>query len=169
MVDRTWEIAEERLQGGRIVGVEGRGALRVELERCLLEALGIAPREDHAGALGAGSPGGLQPDAAAAADDNEGLAEQLRLALGGYSRGCGSHDASVGWRERPRSITTLGRFFNNFCRVGSGAHKRTGCATGASRYRLARSYGRVPTTLVDAHSARLRYGSPVLHASGLAE
>jgi hypothetical protein len=54
VVDRGWEILEERLQGGRIVGVEGRGALRVELERCLLEAFGIAPSEDEAGALGAG-------------------------------------------------------------------------------------------------------------------
>ena len=56
VVNRGWEILEERLQGGRIVGVEGRGALRVELERCLLEAFGIAPGEDDAGALGAGSP-----------------------------------------------------------------------------------------------------------------
>ncbi len=49
---------EERLQRDRIVSVEGRGALRVELERCLLEAFGIAPGEDDAGALGAGSPAG---------------------------------------------------------------------------------------------------------------
>ena len=50
VVDRGWEILEERLQGGRIVGVEGRGALRVELERCSLEAFRIAPGEDDVGA-----------------------------------------------------------------------------------------------------------------------
>src|SRR5262249_10966409 len=150
VVDRSWEILEERLQGGRIVGVEGRDALRVELERCLLEALGIAPGEDDAGALGAGSPGALRPDAAAAADDNDGLAEQFRIALGGYSSGCGGHGSSVGWGERH---TTLGRFLSNFGRVWSGAHKRTGCATGASRYRSARSYGCVPTTRANAHIA----------------
>jgi hypothetical protein len=81
VVDRGWKILEEQLEGGRIVGVEGRGALRVELERCLLEAFGIAPGEDEAGALGAGSPGGFQPDACAAADDNDGLAEQFGFAL----------------------------------------------------------------------------------------
>src|SRR5262249_19483640 len=123
----------ERRQGGRIVAVEGRGGRPVEMEGCLLEALRIAPGKDDAGALGAGSPGGLQPDAAAAADDNDGLAEQFRIALGGYSSGCGGHDSSVGWGERH---ATLGRFFGNFGRVGLGAHKRTGCATGANRYCL---------------------------------
>jgi hypothetical protein len=94
VVDRGWESLEERLQGGRIVGVEGRGVLRVELERCSLEAFRAAPGEDDAGALGAGSPGGFQPDAGAAADDDDGLAEQFRFALGGYSSGCGGHDSS---------------------------------------------------------------------------
>jgi hypothetical protein len=70
---RGWEILEERLQGGRIVGVEGCDALRVELERCSLEAFRIAPGEDDAVALGAGSPGGFQPDAGAAADDDDGV------------------------------------------------------------------------------------------------
>jgi hypothetical protein len=88
VIDRAWEIPEERLQGGRIVGVEGRGALRVEFECCLFEAFGIAPDEDDAGALGAGSPGGFQPDAGAAADDDDDLAKQFRFALCGYSSGC---------------------------------------------------------------------------------
>jgi hypothetical protein len=70
-------------------------APRVELERCLLEALGIAPGEDDAGALGAGSPGGFQPDAGAAADDDDGLAEQFRFAMGRYSSGCVGHDSSL--------------------------------------------------------------------------
>jgi hypothetical protein len=78
VIDRVREILEERLQGGRIVGVEGRDPLRVELVRCLLEAFGIAPGEDDAGALGARSPGGFRPDAGAAADDDDSLAEQFR-------------------------------------------------------------------------------------------
>src|SRR5262249_57840877 len=90
----------ERRQGGRIVAVEGRGGRPVEMEGCLLEALRIAPGKDDAGALGAGSPGGLQPDAAAAADHNDGLAEQYRIALGGYSSRCGGHSSSVGWGGR---------------------------------------------------------------------
>jgi len=61
MVDRGWEIVEERPQGGRIVGVEGRGALRAKLERRLLDAFGVAPGEDNAGALGAGSPAVSSP------------------------------------------------------------------------------------------------------------
>ncbi len=44
------------------------------------QALGIAAGEDHLGPLGAGSPGRLEPDAGAAADHDDGLAEQLRLA-----------------------------------------------------------------------------------------
>jgi hypothetical protein len=90
---RVDNAQEERLQGARIVGVEGRGALRAKLERRLLEAFGIAPSEDNAGALGAGSPGGFQPDAGAAADDDDGLAEQFRFALGDSSGG-GGHDSS---------------------------------------------------------------------------
>src|SRR5262249_52832079 len=100
VIDRGWEILEERSQGGRIVGVEGRGALRVELERCLLEAFWIAPGEDDAGPLGAGAPGGFQPGAGAAADDDDGLAEQFRFAPGGYSSGCGGHGTSGGWCGR---------------------------------------------------------------------
>ena len=52
-----------------------------------VEALGIAAGEDDLGALGACAPGGLEPDAGAAADDDDGLAEQFRLAeLGGRPR-----------------------------------------------------------------------------------
>jgi len=70
VVNGGWEILEERLQGRWIVGVESRGALRVELQRCLFEAFGITPSEDDASTLGASSPGGFQPDAGAATDDN---------------------------------------------------------------------------------------------------
>src|SRR5262249_5784128 len=86
-------------QGRRIVGVEGGGALRAKLDRRLLEAFGVAPGEDNAGALGAGSPGGFQPDAGAAADDDDGLAEQFRFALGDSSGG-GGHDSSGAWFGR---------------------------------------------------------------------
>jgi hypothetical protein len=48
VVNRSWAILEKR---------PSCGTLRVELERCLLEALGIAPCEDNAGAFSAGSPG----------------------------------------------------------------------------------------------------------------
>ena len=48
----------------------------------LLEPLGVAAGEDDVGALGACAPGGLQADAGAAADHDDGLPEQLRLALG---------------------------------------------------------------------------------------
>jgi hypothetical protein len=95
VVDRGWEIPEERPQGGRIVSVEGGGAVRIERERCLLEAFGIAPGEDNAGAFDAGSPGGFQPDASATADDDDDLAKQLQFALGLYSSGCHGHDSSV--------------------------------------------------------------------------
>src|SRR5271163_3607676 len=93
VVHRGWEILQKRLQGGRIVGVEGRGVLCVEFKRCLLEALAIGPGEDDPGALGSGSPGGFQPNASAAADDDNGLAEQFRFALDGY--GSGVHDATL--------------------------------------------------------------------------
>ena len=79
VVDRTREPVEEALQRSRVVGVEGRGAPRVDVARRALEALGIAAGEDDVGALAAGASGGLQPDAGAAADDDDGLAEQLRF------------------------------------------------------------------------------------------
>jgi hypothetical protein len=37
MVDRCWQVLEEPLQGSRVVGVEGRGALRAKFQRRLLE------------------------------------------------------------------------------------------------------------------------------------
>ena len=45
------------------------------------QPLGVAAGEDDLGALGAGAPGRLEPDAGAAADHDDGLAEQLRFAL----------------------------------------------------------------------------------------
>ena len=84
-VTSTWSIGagrlvEEPLQRCRVGGVEGGGAPRADVARRLLEALGIAAGEDDVGALGAGAPGGLEPDAGAAADQDDGLPEQFRLA-----------------------------------------------------------------------------------------
>ena len=83
MVDRCRQVSEERLQGGRVVGVEGRGALRADFQRRSFEPVGIAAGEDDIGTLGAGASGRLQPDAGAAADHDDGLSGKFRFALGG--------------------------------------------------------------------------------------
>ena len=62
--------------------------------RCLLEPLGISADEDDLGALGARAPGGLEADAGAAADQDDGLAEQLRLARGARRGRFGGHGVS---------------------------------------------------------------------------
>ena len=79
MVDLR-EVAEEALEPIAVVGVERRGADRPDLARRGLEAVGVAAGEDDVGPLGAGAPGGLEADAGAAADHDDGLAGQLRLA-----------------------------------------------------------------------------------------
>jgi hypothetical protein len=68
MVDRVGQAVEEPLQRCRVGGVEGGGAPRVDVERCLPQPLGIPAGEDDVGALTAGASGGLEPDAGAAAD-----------------------------------------------------------------------------------------------------
>jgi len=68
--------------------------------------------------------GGMpEPDAGAAADDDDGLAEQLRFALGGYSSDCGGHDSSGGARAAsghatapPRSDMNSRRLLRNWTR-----------------------------------------------------
>jgi hypothetical protein len=82
VVDRVAQAVEELLQRCRVVGVEGGGAPRVDVERRLLEPLGIPAGEDNVGALTAGASGGLEPDSGAAADEDDGLAQQFRLAGG---------------------------------------------------------------------------------------
>jgi hypothetical protein len=42
MIDRCRQVAEEPLQRGRVVGVEGRGAFGADLQRGLFEPVGIA-------------------------------------------------------------------------------------------------------------------------------
>ena len=78
MVNRARQILKERLQGSRIVGIEGRGALGAELARGLFEVFAIAPGEDDAGALSAGAPSGFKAYTSAAANDDDGLVEQFR-------------------------------------------------------------------------------------------
>ena len=75
MVDRVGQALEELLQRCRVVGVEGGRAPRVDVERRLLEPLGIPAGEDDVGALAAGAAGGFEPDAGTAADEHDGLAE----------------------------------------------------------------------------------------------
>ena len=80
MVDRRGDVVEEALETLEIGGVERRGARRPDVARGGLEALGVAPREDDLGALGAGAPGRLEADPGAPPDDDDALAGQLRLA-----------------------------------------------------------------------------------------
>jgi hypothetical protein len=87
VVDRGWQVAEEPLEGGRIRGIEGRGAQRIELARGAFKAFGIPPGEDHPGPLNACSPGRFEPHAGAAADHNHRLPEEFRLAPTGRGGG----------------------------------------------------------------------------------
>jgi hypothetical protein len=107
VVDRCWQVLEEPLERSRVVGVEGHGALRAELLRCLLEALGIAAGEDYIGTLSPGASGCLEPYACAAADHDDSLSDELRFAPGETRGGCGGHASSDGWCRRP--ITALPR------------------------------------------------------------
>ena len=109
VVDRVRQLVEESLQRGRIGGVEGGGAPRADVARRPLEALGIAAGEDDVGALAAGAPGGLEADPGAAADQDDGLAEQFRVALG--------HDrlaicASIGVTGRGMSAISMRSAFS---------------------------------------------------------
>ena len=94
MVDRVRQVPEEPLEGSRVGGVEGCGAEGVEFPRCLLKALGIPSGDDHVGPLSACSSGCFEPDAGAAADDDDGLSEELRFTPNGKGSGCGAHDSS---------------------------------------------------------------------------
>jgi hypothetical protein len=94
MVNRSGQPIEEVLQRCCVSGVKRTGAPRVDLPGRSIQPLGIASHEDDLGALCTGTPGGLQPDAGATADQNDGLAEQFRLAGSGNSDGFGTHDFS---------------------------------------------------------------------------
>ena len=80
----TWSIGAGRPSKNRSSAAESVASNAAVLcaptsLRRLLEPLGIAAGEDDVGALGARQPGGLEPDAGAAADHDDGLAGELRL------------------------------------------------------------------------------------------
>jgi hypothetical protein len=87
MVDRCRQVLEEPLQGGRVVGVEGGGALRAEFPRRLLEPVGTTAGEDDIGTLGSSASGCFEPDTRAAADHDDGLSHQFRFTPGGHRSG----------------------------------------------------------------------------------
>jgi hypothetical protein len=99
----TWSIGAGRswknFAREAVVGVEGRGALRADLGRRLLEPVGIAAGEDDIGTLGPGAPGCLESDARAAADHDDGLPGQFRFAPGGSGSGCAGHGTTVTLRH----------------------------------------------------------------------
>ena len=80
VVDRACEVLEEVVDRIRIAGVERRGARRSQLACRALEPFGVAAGQDDLGPLGSCAPGRLEPDAGAAADHDDRLPEQLRLA-----------------------------------------------------------------------------------------
>ncbi len=101
MVDRSRQAVEEAFQRGWVVRIEGGGALRADVLRCLLEPLGISAREDDVCAFRAGASSGFEADPGAAADQDDGLAEQLRLVADGGTRRCGGHGAQRCLAARP--------------------------------------------------------------------
>jgi hypothetical protein len=93
MVDATGNGIEESRHRGWIGGVEGGGGPCADLARRVLETLSRAAGEDHVGPLGTCQPGGLQSDASAAANHDDGLPQQVRFMPGDRS-GCGGHRSS---------------------------------------------------------------------------
>jgi hypothetical protein len=73
VVDRAGQFGEERVEPVGVVRVERGRTAGADVVGGLLEAVGIATDEDDVGALGAGPTGGLEPDAGAPADDDDGL------------------------------------------------------------------------------------------------
>src|SRR5215470_2715517 len=73
VVDRCGQLVEEFPEPFEVSGVE-RGGAGPELAADALQAIRVTRCEDHVGALGAGAPRRLEPDARAAADHDDGLA-----------------------------------------------------------------------------------------------
>ena len=74
----TWSIgpassSKNSLERPRSVASKAAVLCAPTLGRGALQALAVAAGEDDVGALGAGAPGGLEPDAGAAADHDDGL------------------------------------------------------------------------------------------------
>jgi hypothetical protein len=63
-----------------------------ERQRCLLEAVRIATDEDDVGPLSPCAASCLEADTCAAANHDDGLADQFGFALGGTSNACGGHE-----------------------------------------------------------------------------
>ena len=74
------------------MGVERRVLQRADVGGGASEALRVPAGQDDLGAFGAGGPGCLEPDAGAAADEDDGLPEQGRLPQAGRAVGEGGHD-----------------------------------------------------------------------------
>ena len=79
VVDRPGQLVEEPPEPAEVGGVEG-GDAGPELEADAVQAIRVARRDDHVRPLLARAPGSLEPDAGAAADHDDGLAGELRLA-----------------------------------------------------------------------------------------
>src|SRR5271165_7631314 len=93
------QCVEEPLEPVEVGGVEG-GDAGLEFEAGAVQAVRVAGGEDKGGSFGPGEPGGLEPDAGAAPDDEDGLPEQVLPAVHGRTVDRGSHGSSG---RRPRS------------------------------------------------------------------
>ena len=120
VVDGRRQVGEEALERSRVAGVEGRAVNSAELLRGAIEALGIAGGDDDVGALGACRAGGREADAGAAADHDDGLAEQGRGAL---DRGEGGRAHADILRSRPRA-SRPGMSLVPYTRAGRLARQR---------------------------------------------
>ena len=98
VVDRARQPAKNASSAAESVASKAARAPRADSPAALLQPLGIAAGEDDVGALGAGAAGRLEPDAGAAADHDDGLPAQLRLA--GHSCSPPVRPPSAG-RRRP--------------------------------------------------------------------
>ena len=87
VVDRRRQVLEEPLERGRSRWRRRPrcSARRARAPRARRRS-GLRPVRIDVGSLGARAPGRLEPDAGAAADHDDGLPEELRLALGAPSR-----------------------------------------------------------------------------------
>ena len=77
MVDRSRQLGEVPLPAGQVVGVEAGRAAGAELIGRIAEPVRVAPGQDRLGVLHPGHASGLQPDARAPADHDDGLAFQI--------------------------------------------------------------------------------------------
>src|SRR5438270_5100741 len=106
VVDRAGQVVEESFNGAWVVGVEGGRAMGVHVAPRSRESFGISPGEDDVGAFSSGAAGGFEANTRASADQDHGLAEQFRLALGGNGSGCGGHESSDAWYRRPLTASS---------------------------------------------------------------